>query len=208
MKEVGFHIHHIVPKCMKGGNVETNLVKLTYREHYLSHCLLALAFSSVKKLGKAINSFKKSSKNSRLYEKVAHHGHSEETKVKISKSNKGKARPRKVPMSDEERTARAERCKNRVWSEESKQKLRDKAISNPTIQFAIQAANDPDRDRTGVNNPRADKEVWSNLDVLHRAWTENGKCGARKLHRLTKLGNTWQSLKTVVKKFKEDDDIV
>ena len=207
-REPGHHIHHIVPKCMKGGNEDGNLIKLTYREHYLSHYLLALAFSSIRRLGKAINSFKESSKNSRVYETLAHHKHSDETRAKIGKSNKGKARPRKVPMSDKERSARAELCKNRVWSAESRQKLKDKALSKPLIQFALQAANRPDRDRTGIKNPRANVEVWSNLGLLHEVWVSKEKCGARKLFRLTGLGNTWQSLRAVVKKFKEDDDIV
>jgi hypothetical protein len=186
----------------------SNLIKLTYREHYLAHCLLALAFTSVKKLGKAINCFKKSAKNSRVFQVIAHHEQSEVTKVKIGNSNRGKPRPRKVPMNDQERAERAERCRNRVWTDESRQKCREATLANPTIQHATRVANRPDRDRTGVNNPRANKEVWDNLDLLYRVWVENGKCGSRKLHTLTGLGPSWQSLKTVVKKFREDDDIV
>lgn len=111
-------------------------------------------------------------------------------------------------MSDQERWERAERCRNRKWSEESRQKLRRNALNNPTIEHALKVANRPDRDRTCGKNPRSDKEVWSNLEPLRKAWLENDKCGARRLHRLIGIGNTWQALKTVVKKFKEDDDIV
>lgn len=32
--------HHIVPKCLGGGNEKSNIVKLTYREHFLAHWLL------------------------------------------------------------------------------------------------------------------------------------------------------------------------
>ena len=32
--------HHIVPRCMGGGNEETNLVRLTPEEHYVAHQLL------------------------------------------------------------------------------------------------------------------------------------------------------------------------
>lgn len=207
-KGPGFHVHHIVPKCMGGGNDNSNLIKLTYREHYLAHCLLAMAFSSVRKLGKCINSFKKSAKNSRVYEKLAHHKHSLEARKKIGLSNRGKPRPRRVKMSEKERNERAERCRNREWSDESRQKLRENALNKPTIEHALKVANRPDRDRTGIKNSRSDKEVWSNLDLLHEIWLENGKCGARRLYTLTKIGNTWQSLKTVIKKFREDDDIV
>jgi hypothetical protein len=33
--------HHIFPKCLGGTNDPTNLVNLTYREHYIAHLLLA-----------------------------------------------------------------------------------------------------------------------------------------------------------------------
>lgn len=32
--------HHIIPRCMGGGNEKSNLVKLTYKEHRVVHCLL------------------------------------------------------------------------------------------------------------------------------------------------------------------------
>jgi hypothetical protein len=32
--------HHIIPKCMGGSNKKDNLVKLTYREHFICHWLL------------------------------------------------------------------------------------------------------------------------------------------------------------------------
>ena len=33
--------HHVVPRCMGGGDTPDNLVKLTAREHYVAHALLA-----------------------------------------------------------------------------------------------------------------------------------------------------------------------
>lgn len=184
-REPGFHVHHIVPRCIGGGNEDFNLIKLTYREHYLAHCLLALAFNSDKRMGKALVFLTREAKTSRIYAKLVFHGHTEQEKLK-----------------------RAERCRNRVWSDESRRKLRENALNKPTIEHALKVANRPDRDRTGVKNSRSDKEVWSNVEALYKAWVENGKCGARRLHRITGIGNTWQSLKTILKKFKEDDDIV
>src|SRR5690554_3281839 len=35
-----FEIHHIVPRCMGGGDEESNLVMFTVREHILAHILL------------------------------------------------------------------------------------------------------------------------------------------------------------------------
>lgn len=38
-----FEKHHIVPKCCGGTDIASNLVKLTYREHFIAHKELALS---------------------------------------------------------------------------------------------------------------------------------------------------------------------
>lgn len=40
VKEKGYEIHHIIPKSVGGSNNQSNLVKLTYREHFIAHVLL------------------------------------------------------------------------------------------------------------------------------------------------------------------------
>lgn len=71
--------HHIIPKCLGGSNKKSNLVKLTAREHFICHALLAemyeegsnewhrmnLAFMMMKRTSKHNN---KRYFNSRLYE--------------------------------------------------------------------------------------------------------------------------------------------
>ena len=42
--------HHIIPKCLGGDNCESNLVKLTAREHYLAHLLLIRVYPNASKL--------------------------------------------------------------------------------------------------------------------------------------------------------------
>jgi hypothetical protein len=39
-KDEYYEKHHIIPKCLGGSNDKTNLILLTYREHYLAHLLL------------------------------------------------------------------------------------------------------------------------------------------------------------------------
>lgn len=39
-----YHIHHIIPKYMGGSNDESNLIKLSYEDHYISHIILAECF--------------------------------------------------------------------------------------------------------------------------------------------------------------------
>jgi|688.fasta_scaffold02187_28 hypothetical protein len=47
-KERGYHVHHIIPKCDGGDNSKGNRVKLTIREHFIAHVLLAKGANSVK----------------------------------------------------------------------------------------------------------------------------------------------------------------
>ena len=46
-------LHHIVPKCMGGGNEDSNLVYLTAREHFIIHLLLVKMHPSNLKLVRA-----------------------------------------------------------------------------------------------------------------------------------------------------------
>lgn len=43
--------HHIVPRCMGGGDESTNIVKLTFREHAMAHILLARVYGGVPDVG-------------------------------------------------------------------------------------------------------------------------------------------------------------
>lgn len=39
-REIGYEIHHIIPRCLDGSNDCDNLIKLSYEEHYIAHFLL------------------------------------------------------------------------------------------------------------------------------------------------------------------------
>lgn len=43
-------VHHIIPKCMGGGNSKDNLVKLTAKEHFIIHKLLVEIYPNNNKL--------------------------------------------------------------------------------------------------------------------------------------------------------------
>lgn len=36
--------HHIIPKCLGGDNEEKNIIRLTYREHFIAHLILTKCF--------------------------------------------------------------------------------------------------------------------------------------------------------------------
>ena len=112
--------HHIIPKCKEGTNDKDNLIWLYPQEHYYAHKLLAeenpsdkglqyawwnmchcalekrgykisaedYAFSR-EKISKNMSEFMKKKMNSKDNHFIGTH-HSEETKRKISESNKGK----------------------------------------------------------------------------------------------------------------------
>lgn len=48
--------HHIIPKCLGGTNDKKNIVKLTFREHFLSHRLLCKIYPDNKKIFYAFSS--------------------------------------------------------------------------------------------------------------------------------------------------------
>ena len=97
--------HHVVPKCMGGNDAEWNMVKLTFREHYLVHWLLTKmtdgdikrkmywAFSMMAgtgKTGRVIPSWLFSI--SKVMKRKAARGykHTAETRANMSKGAKGK----------------------------------------------------------------------------------------------------------------------
>lgn len=59
--------HHIIPKCMNGGNTSDNLVELTAREHFLIHWLLHEIYPTNTDLKYAFWSMCRSSNNQQRY---------------------------------------------------------------------------------------------------------------------------------------------
>lgn len=122
---VYYERHHIVPKCMNGTDDDENLVLLTGREHFIIHKLLCEIYPNNRKLLFAftlfINKFNSNGQlreyriSSREYERckrlLSIHGHSSETKEKISKANRGRV------MSDESNKKRSESAKGKTaWN--------------------------------------------------------------------------------------------
>ena len=103
VENIYYERHHIVMRSMGGTNNSDNLVKLTAREHFLAHWLLwriyrnketSIAFHNMCNWKPVGNLYKSSS---RVYAeaKEARHlmGHSEETKILMSKAKQGKNHP-------------------------------------------------------------------------------------------------------------------
>lgn len=142
--------HHIVPKCLGGGNEEDNLIDLFAREHFIAHKLLAEENQNNNSLVFAWTcmAFPKNNYEQRYevspeeYEdarkaiSVAMTGRtlSEETKKKLSEAHKGtpcseKAKLRTiethkgVPLSEEHKNKIRESNKGKVFSDEHKKNI-------------------------------------------------------------------------------------
>lgn len=112
-KEVYSEKHHIVPKCLGGGNEKSNITTLTAREHFLVHYILTRIYPNDKRMWFTLNIMLRMKKfpeincgkGSRLYEFIRtevgkqrsgknHHlfgiGHSPEACKRISDGRKGK----------------------------------------------------------------------------------------------------------------------
>lgn len=70
-KDDYFEEHHIVPKCLGGQDSNDNLVKLTYREHFVAHWLLFRIYPSNKMISAAFHiiAFGTNCRNTRKHHK-------------------------------------------------------------------------------------------------------------------------------------------
>lgn len=94
-QEIYYEGHHVVPKCLNGSNNKDNIVLLTAKEHFICQ-------------GKKRPQI--SGENHPMYGKF----HSEETKIKISKANKGRlAWNKNTPRSEETKRKISETLKKR-----------------------------------------------------------------------------------------------
>jgi len=138
--------HHIIPKSLGGNNNKENLVILTAREHFICHLLL-IKFTKTPYKSKMINAAwsmvnlktvtqQRIKVNSHTYSILREQfskkhsewrtgkKHSEETKLKISKANKGKASKFKgIPRTTEIKNKISKACKGIPKSKEHKAKL-------------------------------------------------------------------------------------
>ena len=132
--------HHIKPKCIGGTNEQSNLVKLTAREHYIAHLLLAKIYNTYgmyaaviyMQTGRLKN--RKFKFNSRLYQKIR-----EEFAQKMSQKMKGKTPWIKGKHLSEEAKRKISVASkgNKTWlgkhhSEESRKKMSAASKGNKT----------------------------------------------------------------------------
>ena len=112
-------VHHIAPRSLGGSDDADNLVKLTARQHYIAHWMLARAFGgSASRAFFMMSGFGKYGQvNSATYQ-IARKEYAEQ----VSKQLKGK--PSQCQFSDQTKQKMREAKLGRSLCEETKQKLR------------------------------------------------------------------------------------
>lgn len=152
--------HHIIPRSEGGSNAESNLVKLTAREHYIAHLLLTKIYNDMPMYCAYVMMTKHSKQqdraykiNSRLYDVLKRirnkmlsgknafwYGRhlSEETKKKISKRLKGKPSWLKGKhLSEETRQKLSKAKKGKRFSDEHKLKLSQSCTKHIVLQYSL-----------------------------------------------------------------------
>ena len=144
-KEKGYHVHHIIPECDGGDNSKENRVKLTNREHFIAHVLLAKGTNSVKhwytvrrmlgvKGGKGAVTYQpRLSILSTSLQKAAFEiapGAAQKGRPKSQQMRKRLSETKKDKPLPEETTQKAhEANRGRVQTEEEKQRRKESAIA-------------------------------------------------------------------------------
>ena len=105
--------HHIIPKCIGGGNEVSNIVKLTAEEHFIAHLLLTRMYPDEYKLARAVIFMKDRNKgftarNNKMFGELRR-------KAAIQNSISSK----RENLSPETRKRMSEGCKLRVRSKET-----------------------------------------------------------------------------------------
>jgi hypothetical protein len=122
--------HHIVPKCLGGGNELSNLVQLTAREHFVAHQLLIKIHPGVEKLIYAACMMAFSPTNSRVTNKIYGWLKTKLAELQSSKftgkvwteaQNKSRSETVKAQWADPDfKARRSEAMRGRNWSKESR----------------------------------------------------------------------------------------
>lgn len=125
-KGVYYEKHHIIPSCMGGNNNKENLVLLTAKEHFLAHRLLYKMYPNNKSIALAFWGMC-NQKNSKILRYIPSSRSYEEAKLAFLENNSGDKNPKGFlgkKHSEETKLIQYLANKNKVYSEETKEKIR------------------------------------------------------------------------------------
>lgn len=219
------HLHHILPRCLGGKDNKSNLVSLTFGEHFMAHYLLCKAFPNERGLHEAIKLFDKSSswEYQETMEALSKIPISEETREKLKQSTtnlwKDPTYREKVlknskgPKHTKESKEKLSQIKTEQWKDpdfRGRMKNVLDALSQPPSLETRKKMSESHKGKklsdshiAAASEGRKDKEVWKHYDYLFELWIKLGKCGSYKLWKRSGIGSNRNALKTMIEEFKK-----
>lgn len=82
-----FNVHHIIPRSLRGTENESNLIKLTHREHYIVHMILHYCYGEKLSYAFYYMSNKMNLKNSKQYENLKKYIKENEIQINNGREN-------------------------------------------------------------------------------------------------------------------------
>lgn len=188
--------HHIIPRCMGGGNEKENLIDLFAKEHFIAHKLLALENPDNNSLIYAWWMMSTVKRDGRAYQLSPEEY--EEAKIAFSKIHSGRVVSQET--RDKQRAAAKNRCENeeykKQFSEFQKQLWENPEYRERMVAVRIESLGNPEirrkmsenhADMSRENNPfygkhhtdeakrknsEAHKELWKDPE-LRKKWSES-----------------------------------
>ena len=150
-RRLGWHTHHVVPKCLGGDDSPSNLVHLPPRAHYLAHWMLYRMYPEHPGISLAFILFK-GVRRGRDFEEASLR-HSEASRLRMILNNPQSGKPRTdsqkaaasnaltgKPKSESHRSKIAKARAGKVMSEEQKKKIGDAQRGKPRSEESRLAA--------------------------------------------------------------------
>ena len=187
--------HHIIPRCMGGGDESTNMATLTAREHYLCHWLLHKMYGGLLTHAWVLMI---ANHNGKRYTSWTFKYAREAFAAKMRRNN-----PMKCPeTARRSMNTRAENGNslNRRLSEEEKVNISKRMKDNNPMSGV-----DPWNNPKTRSNPKS-MEIWIRMDELYKLWYDNPKKQGYGAFRTLAVANGFPDCKyaNMTEKFKND----
>jgi hypothetical protein len=160
-----YEVHHILPRCMGGGNEKENLTKLTAREHFIAHWLLVRIYPNNGKLANAFWMMSNCLIEGREYS-ISGRAY-EEARILYSKSLSEKWNDPKYREKME--TSKKEKGSNKKTSETAKKNWLNPEFKDKYSKKISKSSKDrwsiPEyKENISTKNSEASKNLWKNSE--------------------------------------------
>jgi hypothetical protein len=150
--------HHIIPRCMGGTNEKSNLVNLTYREHFICHWLLTkmvIERNHIRSMKYALAYMRRSGATPRRNMTAWQFEIVKTARKNVSMSEEQKAKLRQVRRSPEVRAKIAESQRKRLSDPKAREVL---AAAHRGKKLSPEHARAISRSHTGVSRSKSFKD--------------------------------------------------